>query len=210
MEKQVHLIDHPLIEHKISLLRDKETSTKDFKDIVKELSMLLAYELTRNLPTKEIEMDTPLGIVKTKVIVGRELTLVPIMRAGLGMVDGFLALLPFAKVGHIGIYKDPTSKEAVLYYKKFPNTVAESDVFVLEPMLSSGVTAVRAAEELKKAGCGKIRFVTLLAAPEGLRLLTQAHPDVEIYCASIGLGTDEKGYIVPGFGDAGDRMFGTR
>lgn len=206
----IRIIDHPLVKHKISLLCDKETSTKDFRSIVKELSMLLTYELTRDLTYKQVQVETPLGMTTATVVKTGNLAIVPILRGGLAMVDGLLTLLPSSKVGHIGMFKDKQSGEIVTYYCKFPQGIASMQVLLCEPMLASGRTAVEAIRHVKEAGCTNIKFVTLLASPQSLSLIVKEYPDVEIVCAGVALGLDENGYIVPGFGDAGDRTFGTK
>lgn len=206
----VFIFDHPLIQHKISLLRDKKTTTKEFRELVCEVSMLMAYEVTRDLPLEEIEVETPIAMARTKVLAGKKLALVPILRAGLGMVDGMLKLLPMAKVGHIGLYRDPRTLEPVEYYCKLPPDSAERDLIVLDPMLATGGSASAAVAFLKKRGIGSIKFMCLIAAPEGIARLHRDHPDVPIYCAAQDERLNDHAYIVPGLGDAGDRLFGTR
>lgn len=204
------IVSHPLLQHKISLLRDKSTGTKEFRDLVGEIAMLLCYEATRDLPTEEVEIETPIAVAKTKVLAGRKLALVPILRAGLGMVDGMLSLIPAAKVGHIGLYRDETTLEPVEYYCKLPSDIAEREVIVLDPMLATGGSASDAVAQIKKHGAKHIKFIGLIAAPEGLKALHEAHPDVDIYVAQLDDRLNENGYIVPGLGDAGDRIFGTK
>ncbi len=204
------IVSHPLLQHKISLLRDKSTGTKEFRDLVSEIAMLLCYEATRDLPTEEVEIETPIAVAKTKVLAGRKLALVPILRAGLGMVDGMLSLIPAAKVGHIGLYRDETTLEPVEYYCKLPSDIAEREVIVLDPMLATGGSASDAVTQIKKHGAKHIKFIGLIAAPEGLKALHEAHPDVDIYVAQLDDRLNENGYIVPGLGDAGDRIFGTK
>lgn len=204
------IMDHPLVQHKVSLLRSKNTGTKEFKELVSELATLLCYEATRDLPTEEVEIQTPIAMARTKVLSGRKLALVPILRAGLGMVDGMLALLPAAKVGHIGMYRNGETLEAVEYYCKLPEDIAEREVIVLDPMLATGCSAVAAIAHIKKYGAKSIKFISILAAPEGFARLQQAHPDVDIYLAALDEKLNENGYIVPGLGDAGDRIFGTK
>ncbi len=210
MSKNPMILDHPLVQHKVSHLRDKNTGTKEFKELVSELAMLLCYEATRDLPTEEVEIETPVAIAKTRVLSGRKLALVPILRAGLGMVDGMLSLLPAAKVGHIGLYRNEETLEPVEYYCKLPSDIAERDVLVLDPMLATGGSAVDAITQIKKRGAKSIKFLAIIAAPEGLERLHTAHPDVDIYVAALDEKLNENGYIVPGLGDAGDRIFGTK
>lgn len=206
----VQILDHPLIQHKISLLRDKNTGTKEFKELVSEIATLMCYEATRDLPLKEVEIETPIAVAKTKVISGRKLAFVPILRAGLGMVDGVLALVPAAKVGHIGLFRDPETHLAVEYYCKLPNDIHERDVIVVDPMLATGGSAVEAINRIKEAGARSIKFMCIIAAPEGIKALKDAHGDIEIYCGVCDEKLDEHCYIVPGLGDAGDRIFGTK
>jgi uracil phosphoribosyltransferase len=209
MEK-VFVFDHPLIQHKISLLRDKNTSTKEFRELVSEIAMLMGYEVTRNMPMKEVEIETPVGIAKTMVISGKKLGIVPILRAGLGMVDGMLNLLPMAKVGHIGLYRDPETLQPVEYYCKLPFDAAERDIVVLDPMLATGGSASAAISFIKERGVTNIKLMCLIAAKTGIERINKDHPDVEIYCASVDEKLNDHGYIVPGLGDAGDRLFGTK
>ncbi|MGI6359374.1 MAG: uracil phosphoribosyltransferase [Bacillota bacterium] len=206
----VHLLDHPLIQHKLTFIRDQNTGSKEFRELVEELSMLMAYEVTRNLPLEEIEVQTPVSLAKSRVIAGKKLGVVPILRAGLGMVNGMLKLIPAAKVGHIGLYRDPVSLQPVEYYAKLPSDIAERDLFVLDPMLATGGSAIAAINYLKQQGAQSIRFVCLIAAPEGIAALQAAHGDVEIYTASVDERLNDHAYIVPGLGDAGDRLFGTK
>ena len=204
------IVEHPLLQHKISLLRNKQTGTKEFRDLVGEIATLLCYEATRDLPLEEVEIETPITMAKTKVLAGRKLALVPILRAGLGMVDGMLTLIPAAKVGHIGLYRNEETLEPVEYYCKLPKDIAERDVFVLDPMLATGGSAIDAIGQIKKRGAKHIKFIGLIAAPEGLKALHEAHPDVDIYVAAQDEKLNENGYIIPGLGDAGDRIFGTK
>lgn len=204
------IMDHPLIQHKISLLRDKNTGSKEFRELISEVAMLMCYEATRSLPLKEVEIETPICTAKTKVVAGKKLAFVPILRAGLGMVEGVLKLVPAAKVGHIGLYRDPETKTPVEYYCKLPVDIAKREVIVLDPMLATGGSAVDTITRIKEAGVTSIKFMCVIAAPEGLKTLSEAHPDVEIYCASLDDHLDENAYIVPGLGDAGDRIFGTK
>jgi len=208
--KNVFIFDHPLIQHKISLLRDKNTDTKEFRELVSEISMLMGYEVTRNMPLKEVEIETPVAIAKTKVISGKKLGIVPILRAGLGMVDGMLRLLPMAKVGHIGLYRDPESLQPVEYYCKLPMDAIERDIVVLDPMLATGGSASAAIKYIKDKGVSNIKLMCLIAAQAGIDRINKDHPDVEIYCASVDKELNDHGYIVPGLGDAGDRLFGTK
>ena len=205
-----HLVDHPLIQHKLTLMRDKNTSSKDFRELLDEIAMLMGYEITRDLPLEDVEVETPICRATLKRIAGKKLAIVPILRAGLGMVEGVENLIPTARVGHIGLYRDPQTLEPVEYYCKLPEHIDQHQVFVLDPMLATGGSAKAAIGFLKKHGAKHIKFLCIIAAPEGLNALHEAHPDVEI----IGAGLDEKlndhGYIVPGLGDAGDRIFGTK
>ncbi|MBP3380490.1 MAG: uracil phosphoribosyltransferase [Ruminococcus sp.] len=207
---KLHIIDHPLVQHKISLLRDKNTGTKEFRELVSEIAMFICYEATRDLPLKEIEIETPVAVAKTKVISGRKLAFVPILRAGLGMIDGVTALVPAAKIGHIGIYREPDTKTAVQYYSKMPDDIAERHVIIVDPMLATGHSAVAAIEEMKKLGVKNIKFMCIICSPEGVEKVQAAHPDVEIYTGVMDRGLNEDKYIVPGVGDAGDRIFGTK
>ena len=206
----VEIVDHPLIQHKISLLRDRNTGTKEFRDLVSEIAMLLCYEATRDLPTEEVEVETPVALARTKVLAGRKLALVPILRAGLGMVDGMLNLIPAAKVGHIGMYRNEETLEPVEYYCKLPNDIEERDVLLLDPMLATGGSAIAAIDGLKRRGVKHIKLMNLIGAPEGVAAVQKAHPDVEIFVGAIDEKLNDHGYIVPGLGDAGDRIFGTK
>lgn len=210
MERQVIIMDHPLIQHKLSILRDVATSTKEFRDLVNEIAMLMIYEATRDLPLKDKEVTTPCGIAQCKELSGRKLAFVPILRAGLGMVDGALTLVPSARVGHIGLYRDEKTLEPVEYYCKLPKDIDQRDVFVLDPMLATGGSAIDAIGQIKKRGPKRIKFLCIIAAPEGLDALKKAHPDVDIICAGMDKHLNKNGYIVPGLGDAGDRIFGTK
>ena len=209
MAENVFVFDHPLIQHKITLLRDKNTGTKEFRELVSEIAMLMAYEVTRDLPLKEIEVETPITTAHSKVLAGKNLAIVPILRAGLGMVDGMVKLLPNVKVGHIGLYRDPVTIEPHTYYCKLPEDFNERDVIVLDPMLATGGSASAAIGYLKEQGIHNIKFMCLIASPEGIARLTKDHPDVHIYCAAKDESLNENSYIVPGLGDAGDRIFGT-
>lgn len=206
----VEIVDHPLIQHKISLLRDRNTGTKEFRDLVSEIAMLLCYEATRDLPTEEVEVETPVALARTKVLAGRKLALVPILRAGLGMVDGMLNLIPAAKVGHIGMYRNEETLVPVEYYCKLPSDINEREVFVLDPMLATGGSAIDAVSMIKKHGAANIKFMCIIAAPEGLAAFGKVHPDVKVYVGVLDEKLNDRNYIVPGLGDAGDRIFGTK
>ena len=206
----IHVVDHPLVQHKISLMRDKMTGVKEFRELTSETAMLICYEATRDLPMKEITIETHQGIAKTKVISGRKLAFVPILRAGLGLVDGVTSLIPAAKIGHIGIFCEPGTHDAVKYYSKMPDDIAEREVSVVDAMLATGTSAIAAIKDLKEMGVKSIKFLCILACPEGRDALLAAHPDVDIYCGGVDASLNEKGYIVPGLGDAGDRIFGTK
>lgn len=207
---KVFVFEHPLIQHKISMLRDKKTTTKEFRELVSEIAMLMGYEVTRNMPLKEVEIETPIGTAKTKVISGKKLGIVPILRAGLGMVDGMLNLLPMVKVGHIGLYRDPDSLEPVEYYCKLPIDAKEREIVILDPMLATGGSSSAAIDFIKQKGVKNIKLMCLLAAKDGVKRINKEHPDVEIYCAAVDGELNDHGYIVPGLGDAGDRLFGTK
>ncbi|MGF0040217.1 uracil phosphoribosyltransferase [Peptoniphilaceae bacterium SGI.131] len=207
---KVTVLDHPLIKHKVSILRDVNTGTNEFRKVVSEVSQLMAYEVTRDLELEEYEVETPLEKTVGYKLSGKKLGLVPILRAGLGMVDGMLSIIPSAKVGHIGMYRDPETLKPVEYYVKLPADVGERDMLVLDPMLATGGSAIDAIEALKNRGCKKIRLVNLLAAPEGVKAVQEAHPDVDIYIASLDRQLNDHAYILPGLGDAGDRLFGTK
>ena len=204
------VLDHPLIQHKLSILRDRETSTRDFKQLVGEIATLIAYEATKDLVTEPVEIDTPLERMTGRQVAGKKLTLVPILRAGLGMVDGIAQLIPSARVGHIGLYRDHDTLKPVDYYFKIPAAEVERDFYVLDPMLATGGSAVAAVSALKDAGARRIRFLSIVAAPDGVRRMLDSHPEVPIYTAALDRELDEHGYILPGLGDAGDRLFGTR
>ena len=210
MEKNIFVMDHPLIQHKLTFLRDKNTGTREFRELVSEIATLECYEATRDLPLEDIEIETPMGKATTKVIAGRKLAFVPILRAGLGMVDGVLNLVPAAKVGHIGLYRDEETLTPVEYYNKLPSDINERDVIVLDPMLATGGSAIDAISIIKRSNPRSIKFMCIIAAPEGLKALSEAHPDVPIICANVDEKLNEIGYIVPGLGDAGDRIFGTK
>jgi len=204
------VLAHPLIQHKLTLLRDRETTTRDFKQLVNEIAMLMAYEVTKDLALEPVDIETPLERMTGRQVAGKKLTLVPILRAGLGMVDGVAQLIPSARVGHIGLYRDHDSLQPVDYYFKIPSDEMERDFFILDPMLATGGSAVAAVGALKRAGAKRIRFLCLVAAPEGVRRLHDAHPDVPVFAAALDRELDARGYILPGLGDAGDRLFGTR
>lgn len=210
MMSKVVEVNHPLILHKLAFIRNKETGSKDFRDLVSEVSMLLAYEVTRDLPMQEVEIETPICKTKCKMLAGKKLAIVPILRAGIGMVDGMLNLVPAAKVGHIGLYRDEKTLKPVEYFCKLPEDIAEREVIVVDPMLATGGSSVDALTLLKKRGAKNLRLVCLIAAPEGIEFVQKEHPDVDIYVASIDEKLNENGYIVPGLGDAGDRLFGTK
>lgn len=207
---KVFVCDHPLIQHKLTYIRDKNTTTKDFRELVDEVATLMAYEITREIPLERVEVETPVQLAECQIISGRMLGLIPILRAGLGMVDGILKLLPAAKVGHVGLYRDPDSLQPVEYYVKLPTDVQERELIVIDPMLATGGSANAAIDVLKKRDCSQIKLMCLIAAPEGIRAVQEAHPDVDIYVAAVDEYLNEHGYIVPGLGDAGDRLFGTK
>ena len=206
---EFHLIDHPLIQHKLSIMRNKKTGSKDFRELLNEIAMLMGYELTRDLPLEEVNIETPLRKMKAKMVSGKKLAIVPILRAGLGMVDGLQSLVPVAKVGHIGMYRDPETHKPVEYYCKLPLDIEDRIVILVDPMLATGGSASDALTMLKKRGCQHIRFMCLVAAPEGVAKVQADHPDVDIYSAALDERLNEHDYIVPGLGDAGDRIFGT-
>ena len=207
---KLYVFDHPLIQHKLSIMRDKNTGAKEFRELLEEISMLMVYEVTRDLPTEEVDVDTPICTCKTRVLAGKKLGIVPILRAGLGMVDGVTRLVPAARVGHIGLYRDPKTLEPVEYYCKLPADSENRELLVLDPMLATGGSASAAISFIKKRGCTHIRLVNLIAAPEGVARVQRDHPDVNIYVAAMDDHLNDHGYIVPGLGDAGDRLFGTR
>ncbi|HJG86961.1 uracil phosphoribosyltransferase [Pseudoflavonifractor capillosus] len=207
---KVHVLDHPLLQHKLSILRDERTGVKDFREVVSEIATLMCYEATRDLPLEEVEIKTPVSTGKFKVLSGKKLAIVPVLRAGLGMVDGILTLIPSAKVGHIGLYRDPQTLEPVEYYCKMPNDISERDVIILDPMLATGGSASAAIQFIKNYGVKHIKLMNIIAAPEGIERVHKDHPDVDIYCAAVDEKLNDHGYIVPGLGDAGDRIFGTK
>ncbi|MBD8498194.1 MULTISPECIES: uracil phosphoribosyltransferase [Paenibacillus] len=204
------ICDHPLIQHKVTLIRDKKTSTKDFRELVDEVATLMAYEITRNLPLQTTTVETPVAKTEAKIVAGRMLGLIPILRAGLGMVEGVVKLIPGAKIGHVGLFRDPETMQPVEYYTKLPTDVQERQLIVIDPMLATGGSAIAAIDSLKKRDCTQIKLMCLIAAPEGVQAVQEAHPDVDIYLAALDERLDDHGYIVPGLGDAGDRLFGTK
>ena len=206
----ITITNHPLIQHKLSILRDKNTASKEFRALISEIAMLMCYEATRDLELKEVDVETPIATAHVKKLSGKKLAIIPILRAGLGMVDGMTALIPSARVGHIGLYRDPDTLQPVEYYCKLPHDIEERDVIVVDPMCATGGSAIDAITMIKKRGPKNIKFVCTIAAPEGLKALQAAHPDVDIYCAAQDDCLNEHGYIVPGLGDAGDRIFGTK
>ncbi len=206
----VHVLDHPLIQHKLAILRNKNTGTNQFRGLVGEIAALMCYEATRNLPTKEVEVETPVATAKVKVLAGKKLAIIPVLRAGLGMVDTMVSLIPSAKIGHIGLYRDPETHMPVEYYCKLPEDIDKRVVFVVDPMLATGGSAIAAIGFLKKRGCQHIIMMNIIGCPEGVKAVQDAHPDVELYLAAVDEKLNEHAYIVPGLGDAGDRIFGTK
>jgi uracil phosphoribosyltransferase len=207
---RVYVFDHPLIQHKVTYIRDKNTGTKEFRELVDEVATLMGYEITRDMPLEETTIETPVATCKSNVIAGKKVGLVPILRAGLGMVDGLLKLIPAAKVGHVGLYRDPETLQPVEYYVKLPTDVAERELIVIDPMLATGGSAVAAITALKKRGAKNLKLMCLIAAPEGIKMIQDEHPDVDIYVAAVDEYLNDHGYIVPGLGDAGDRLYGTK
>ena len=210
MDNMVHIFDHPLIQHKLAILRDERTGVKEFREIVAEIATLMCYEATRDLPTEAVTIKTPVATGTFRTLAGKKLAIVPVLRAGLGMVDGILTLIPSAKVGHIGLYRDPDTLEPVEYYCKMPTDISERDVIILDPMLATGGSASAAIQFIKNYDVKHIKLMNIIAAPEGVERVRKDHPDVEIYCAALDEKLNEHGYIVPGLGDAGDRIFGTK
>ena len=206
----VHVLDHPLIQHKLAILRDKNTGTQQFRTLISEIAGLMCYEATRNLPTEEVDVETPMMTAKCRMLAGKKLAIVPILRAGLGMVDAMVDLIPSAKIGHIGLYRDPETHQPVEYYCKLPEDVGNRQVFVVDPMLATGGSAVAAIDFLKKHGCKNIIMMNIIGCPEGIRTVQEAHPDVELYLAACDEKLNDHAYILPGLGDAGDRIFGTK
>ena len=206
----VHIMDHPLIHHKLAVLRNKETPVKEFRELINEISGLMCYEATRNLPTVDVEVETPVATARCKMLAGKKLAIVPILRAGLGMVDALVDLIPSAKIGHIGLYRDPETHEPVEYYCKLPEDIGNRVTFVVDPMLATGGSAVAAIDFLKKHGCRNIIMMNIIGCPEGIKRVQEAHPDVEMYLAACDEKLNDHAYIVPGLGDAGDRIFGTK
>lgn len=207
---KIMVFDHPLIQHKVALMRNKNTAVKEFRALAREVAMLMTYEVTRDLPTEEVEIETPICPTKVKMLAGKKLAIVPILRAGLGFVDGMLEMIPSAKVGHVGLYRDPETHEPVEYYCKLPEDIDKRKIIIVDPMLATGGSAVAAVDFVKQRGAKEITFMCLIAAPEGIEALTTAHPDVDIYIAAKDEKLNENAYIVPGLGDAGDRIFGTK
>ena len=208
--EKVHVMTHPLVAHKLTIMRDKSTSVKDFRELVSEVGMLITYEATRDLPLTTKEVETPICKAEMPTLAGKKFAVVPILRAGLGLVDGVLRLVPSARVGHIGMYRDEETLQPHVYFSKMPKDVAERDVIIVDPMLATGGSAVAAIDEMKRRGCQNIKLMVLVAAPEGIAAVQKDHPDVDIYCGAVDEGLNERGYIVPGLGDAGDRIFGTK
>ncbi|MEY8597975.1 uracil phosphoribosyltransferase [Mammaliicoccus lentus] len=207
---KVHVFNHPLIQHKLSYIRDKKTGTKEFRELVDEVGMLMAYEVTRDFDLKDVEIETPVTKMTAQRLSGKKLALIPILRAGLGMTDGIMKLVPAARVGHVGLYRDPETLEAIEYFVKLPQDIEEREIIVVDPMLATGASAIEAIQSLKNRGATKIRFMGLVAAPEGVKALQEVHEDVDIYIAALDEKLDEHAYITPGLGDAGDRLFGTK
>ena len=207
---KVNILDHPLIQHKLTQIRQKETSTTQFRQMINEIGGFMVYEITRDLPLEQIEIQTPVATTKANVIAGKKMVVVPILRAGLGMVDGILQMIPSARIGHIGIFRDEETLQPVEYFAKFPDGLDQRDIFIVDPMLATGGSAIAAINSIKKRGAKNIKLVCLVGAPEGVKAVNEAHPDVTIYLASLDEKLNEKGYIVPGLGDAGDRIFGTK
>ncbi len=210
MDQQIFVMEHPLVKHKISLLRDKSTGVKEFREIISEITMLMCYEATRDLPLKEVEIETPVAIAKTQILAGRKMAVIPILRSGIGMAEGVTALVPAAKIGHIGLYRDPETFKPIKYYSKLPRDINDREVIVLDLMVATGETAVEAVNIVKNENPKSIKFMSIIASRAGTETLISAHPDVSLYCAALDEEVNEQGYIIPGMGDAGDRLFGTR
>ena len=206
----VHILNHPLIQHKLAILRNKDTGVKDFRELIGEIAGLMCYAATRSLPTEEVEVQTPVAVAKCQMLAGKKLAIVPILRAGLGMVDNMIALIPSAKIGHIGLYRDPDTHQPVEYYCKLPEDIGNRQVFVVDPMLATGGSAVAAIDFLKARGCRQIIMMNVIGCPEGVKAVQDAHPDVEMYLAAVDEKLNDHAYIIPGLGDAGDRIFGTK
>ena len=206
----VTVLDHPLIQHKLAILRSKDTPVKEFRELVGEIAGLMCYEATRNLPTKEVQVETPITTATCRMLAGKKMAIVPILRAGLGMVDSMVALIPSAKIGHIGLYRDPETQKPVEYYCKLPDDIGNRQVFVVDPMLATGGSAIAAIDFLKQHGCKQIIMMNIIGCPEGVKAVTEAHPDVDVYLAALDERLNDRAYIVPGLGDAGDRIFGTK
>ncbi len=206
----VHVLEHPLIQHKLAILRNEETGVKEFRELVSEIAGLMCYEATRNLPTEEVEVKTPVAVAKCRMLAGKKLAIIPILRAGLGMVDSMVDMIPSAKIGHIGLYRDPETHMPVEYYCKLPEDIENRQVFVVDPMLATGGSAVAAIDFLKKHGCKQIIMMNIIGCPEGIKAVSEAHPDVDMYLAAVDEKLNEHAYIIPGLGDAGDRIFGTK
>ena len=206
----IHVLDHPLIQHKLAILRNENTSVKEFRELVSEIAGLMCYEATRNLPTEEVDVKTPVAMAKCRMLAGKKLAIVPVLRAGLGMVDSMVDLIPSAKIGHIGLYRDPETHKPVEYYCKLPDDIANRQVYVVDPMLATGGSAIAAIDFLKEHGCKNIIMMNIIGAPEGVKAVSEAHPDVDVYLAAVDEHLNENAYIVPGLGDAGDRIFGTK
>ncbi len=210
MDQQIFVMEHPLVKHKISLLRDKSTGVKEFREIISEITMLMCYEATRDLPLKEVEIETPVAIAKTQILAGRKMAVIPILRSGIGMAEGVTALIPAAKIGHIGLYRDHETFKPIKYYSKLPRDINDREVIVLDLMVATGETAVEAVNIIKNENPKSIKFMSIIASRAGTETLISAHPDVSLYCAALDEEVNEQGYIIPGMGDAGDRLFGTR
>lgn len=210
MTNDVFIFDHPLLQHKLTMIRKKETGSKEFRELVEEVSSLMAYEMTKSMPLEKVEIETPVCKTSSYVLSGKKMAIIPLMRAGLGMVNGILNMIPVAKVGHVGLYRDPETLQPVEYYAKFPGDIDKREIFIVDPMLATGGTAIAAIDALKKRKAKHIKFICLIASPEGIAAVHNAHPDVKIFTGAVDPGLNEKSYITPGFGDAGDRLYGTK